>query len=80
MTSLFLEAIEAGMASSFRSGAYETKGCPFCGKPVPVRLKQCPYCREAIPEVQVSERTSSPEAGHKIRRGLLCMALAGVIV
>jgi hypothetical protein len=68
------------MASSFQGGGYETKGCPFCGKPVPVRLKQCPHCREAIPDVQVSERRSSPDAGRKIRRGLLYMILAGVIL
>ena len=67
------------MAVSSQAGSYETKGCPFCGKPVPARLVQCPYCREAIPDVQVSARRGNPDADHKIRRGLLYMVLAGVI-
>lgn len=67
------------MAASSQVGSYETKSCPFCGKPVPARLVQCPYCREAIPDVQVSARRGRSDAGHKIRRGLLYMALAGVV-
>jgi hypothetical protein len=66
------------MASSSQGESLETKRCPFCGTSVPVRLQQCPSCREMIPEVRVSQR-SNPDAGRRIRRGLLYMLLAGVI-
>ena len=55
------------------------RGCPFCGKPVRVGAAQCPYCREAIPQVQVASRVSSGEGNAKIRRGLLCILLGGIV-
>lgn len=57
----------------------EQRDCPFCGKPVPVKLNNCPYCREAIPQVHVSSGYFSLEGRRKIRRGLLYMLLAGII-
>jgi hypothetical protein len=57
----------------------DKKSCPFCGKPVSVRLERCPFCREAIPTVQVGARGSSGDGSANIRRGLLWALLAGVI-
>jgi len=58
----------------------DKKSCPFCGKPVSVRLDRCPFCREAITRVQVSSRSaSSGDGSANIRRGLLWALLAGVI-
>ena len=56
----------------------ETRPCGFCGKPVPVKIRQCPYCREAIPEVQLSNLKFS-QGGREVRRGLLYMLLGLVI-
>ena len=41
-------------------------------------LTRCPHCREDIPQVHLSSRTRTG-GRHLIRRGLLCMLLAGVI-
>jgi len=58
----------------------DKRACPFCGKPVNVRLNQCPFCREAIPAVSFSSGSrSSGEGGANVRRGLLWTLLAGVI-
>ena len=56
----------------------EMRRCVFCGKLMAAQLKQCPFCREAVPQVQLSRRTSS-EGRSQIRRGLLYMLLAAVI-
>jgi hypothetical protein len=58
--------------------AGETRRCVFCGKYMAAHLKQCPFCREAVPQVQLSRRTSSG-ARSQIRRGLLYMLLGAVI-
>src|SRR5262252_369383 len=58
----------------------DKRNCPFCGKPVAVKLERCPHCREAIPKVQVSVPSGSSAGGRaNIRRGLLWALLAGVI-
>src|SRR5262245_27027226 len=58
----------------------DKKSCPFCGKPVSVRLDRCPFCREAIPTVQVGAGAGSGSDGRaNMRRGLLWALLAGVI-
>lgn len=41
-------------------------------------LTQCPFCREAVPQVQLTQRTG-PDGRHQMRRGLLYMLLAAVI-
>jgi hypothetical protein len=58
--------------------AVQTRQCAFCGKRISVTLNQCPFCREMVPHVRLSSRVSNPDAGQKIRRGLLYMLLAGV--
>jgi hypothetical protein len=58
--------------------AGETRRCVFCGKHMAAHLTQCPFCREAVPQVQLSRRTSS-EGRNQIRRGLLYMLLGAVI-
>jgi hypothetical protein len=56
----------------------ETRRCAFCGKHMAAHLTQCPFCREAVPQVQLSRRTTS-EGRSQIRRGLLYMLLGAVI-
>jgi hypothetical protein len=58
--------------------AGETRRCVFCGKHMAAHLMQCPFCREAVPQVQLSRRTTS-EGRSQIRRGLLYMLLGAVI-
>ena len=58
-----------------------TRQCPHCGKEVFDRMTQCPYCREAlpaIPQIRVNG-TRNAEGRGKIRQGLLCVLLAGVV-
>jgi hypothetical protein len=64
--------------SVFGKQSGETRQCAFCGKQISVNLAQCPFCREMVPQVRLASR-SNPEAGKKIRRGLLYMLLAAVI-
>jgi hypothetical protein len=56
----------------------EKRRCVFCGKHMAAHLTQCPFCREAVPQVQLSRRSSS-EGHSQIRRGLLYMLLGAVI-
>ena len=56
----------------------DTQRCAYCGKHMAAHLMQCPYCREAVPQVQMSRRTSSSGRSY-IRRGLLYMLLGAVI-
>jgi len=56
----------------------DTQRCAYCGKHMAAHLMQCPYCREAVPQVQMSRRTSS-SGRSQIRRGLLYMLLGAVI-
>jgi hypothetical protein len=58
--------------------AGNTQRCVFCGKNMAAHLRQCPFCREAVPQVQMSQRRG-PDGRHQMRRGLLYMLLAGVI-
>jgi hypothetical protein len=58
--------------------AGDTRRCVFCGKYMAAHLTQCPFCREAVPQVQLSRRTTS-NGRSQIRRGLLYMLLGGVI-
>ena len=51
--------------------------CPFCGKFVLASATQCPKCRENLTESR-SARHGAARKG-KLRQGLLCMLLAGVI-
>jgi hypothetical protein len=41
-------------------------------------LTQCPFCREAVPQVQLTQRTG-PDGRQQMRRGLLYMLLAAVV-
>ena len=65
--------------SSFGKQAGQTRQCAFCGKPIGVHLMQCPFCREAVPQVQLSRRSSSGAGREQTRRGLLCMLLAAIV-
>lgn len=56
-----------------------TRHCPYCGKPVPVRLSRCPFCREETPQVSIAKRGYSGEAREKMRRGLFYILLAAII-
>jgi hypothetical protein len=58
-----------------------TRQCPHCGKEVSSLLKQCAYCREALPAVpQIrGDNARRMEGRNKIRQGLLCILLAGVV-
>jgi hypothetical protein len=58
-----------------------TRQCPHCGKDVFDRMTQCPYCREALPAVpQIrGDGARSAEGRGKIRQGLLCVLLGGVV-
>jgi hypothetical protein len=56
----------------------ETRRCVFCGKQMAAHLRQCPFCREAVPQVQLSQRSGSTGRS-QIRRGLLYMLLGAVI-
>jgi hypothetical protein len=58
--------------------AANTQRCVFCGKNMAAHLRQCPFCREAVPQVQMSQRRG-PDGNRQMRRGLLYMLLAGVI-
>jgi hypothetical protein len=64
--------------SAYGKQSGETQRCAYCGKQMAARLTQCPFCREAVPQVQLSRRSSS-SGRSQIRRGLLYMLLAGVI-
>src|SRR6266852_71763 len=64
--------------STFGKPAADRRPCAFCGKPIAGHLRQCPFCREAVPQVQLSQR-KGPDWRHQSRRGLLYMLLAGVI-
>ena len=58
-----------------------TRQCPHCGKEVYDQMTQCPYCREAmgpVPQMH-NDRGRRTEGGSKIRNGLLCILLAGVV-
>ncbi|MDR3722581.1 MAG: hypothetical protein P4L00_13360 [Candidatus Acidoferrales bacterium] len=58
-----------------------TRQCPHCGKEVFDQMTQCPHCREAlpaIPQIRVNG-TRKAEGRGKIRQGLLCVLLAGVV-
>jgi hypothetical protein len=67
------------MANSVHAEASETRGCPYCGKPVKTHLERCPSCREAIPESRSAKRPVAAQGRVTIRRGLMYMLLAGVI-
>lgn len=61
-----------------------TRQCPHCGKDVSALLTQCCFCREALPAVPQIRQDSpgnsrAPEGRGKIRTGLLCILLAGLI-
>jgi len=58
--------------------AANTQRCVFCGKHFAAHLRQCPFCREAVPQLQLSQRRG-PDGRRQMRRGLLYMLLAGVI-
>jgi hypothetical protein len=64
--------------SALGNQAANQRRCVFCGKSMPAHLTQCPFCREAVPQVQLSQRRG-PDGRHQIRRGLLYMLLAAVI-
>jgi hypothetical protein len=64
--------------STFGKPVADKRPCVFCGKPIDAHLTRCPFCREAVPQVQLSQR-KGPDGRHQIRRGLLYMLLAGVI-
>lgn len=54
--------------------------CPYCGRLVTADWQQCPYCREALGAAPVVARRaeSSTDRG-KVREGLLCVLLGGVV-
>ena len=64
--------------STLQRPVADMRRCVFCGKHMAPHLRQCPFCREAVPQVQLSQRTG-PDGRHQFRRGLLYMLLAGVI-
>jgi hypothetical protein len=64
--------------STFGKSMADKRPCVFCGKPIGVQVAQCPFCREAIPQVQLSQR-KGPDGRYQMRRGMLYMLLAGVI-
>jgi hypothetical protein len=53
--------------------------CPYCGSKVYDSLTQCSHCRERLPELKIVASKGESSGGGTIRRGLLCMLLAGVI-
>jgi hypothetical protein len=58
-----------------------TRQCPHCGKDVFDQMAQCPYCREAmgaVPQLR-ADRYRQAAGASKIRNGLLCILLAGVV-
>ncbi|HXY00890.1 MAG TPA: hypothetical protein VEI54_08205 [Candidatus Limnocylindrales bacterium] len=67
------------MAPTAPALAVETRLCPYCGKPVAVRLNRCPACREEIQDVRPAGRAFGKEGREKMRRGLLYILLAAII-
>ena len=67
------------MAPSAPALSANTRLCPFCGKPVSVRLERCPFCREEVPAIRVSDRANGKKGRAKMRQGLLYMLLAAMI-
>jgi hypothetical protein len=59
-----------------------SRQCPHCGKEVSSLLTQCNYCREAlpaVPQIRTGDSFRRSQGRWKIRQGLLCILLAGVV-
>ena len=68
------------MGTSLQNQTVGMRQCVFCGKPMPVHLKQCPACREDVPQIRLAPRPVERTTGrNQMRRGFLYMLLAGVI-
>lgn len=53
------EAAQATEAQSRRAVAEQTRRCPECGKPIPIKARKCKYCRAWINEEEDEEEAEA---------------------